>query len=166
MSQMMFSYLESRAWLTKQVEKLLSWWWLRGSTPTALHHPLSIAGFLTLSPSTLIALMFLCVSACMSAMICLPQCWASFFKSVSHSIHSNSVQQLELHRHDCLTEATQKNKPTNNTCLDYLLFKTLGEEEIFKSTSSFTCTKYLKIPLRKEMYLRFRNDGNSCWDSS
>lgn len=135
MSQMMFGYLESTAWLPKQVEKLLSWWWLRGSTPTSLHDPLSTAGFLTFYPYIYPQLWYfsssvwfcpsLSVFVCRST--CLFPCWLSFFNIrsfVTYVVihHLISVQQL-----DCVNRNKTKQQIYNRfhwfrRCLDYSLF--------------------------------------------
>lgn len=87
MSQMMFSYLESSAWDLKQVEKLLSWWWLRGSTPTALHHPLyrwlwHFISIYTNGSDMSLTYVSACISLLVYTFICHSACWLSFFKIV------------------------------------------------------------------------------------
>lgn len=100
MSQMMFSYLESSAWDLKQVEKLLSWWWLRGSTPTALHHPLyrwlwHFISIYTNGSDMSLTYVSACISLLVYTFICHSACWLSFFKIVFITLCPATILAIE-----------------------------------------------------------------------
>lgn len=102
MSQMMFSYLESSAWDLKQVEKLLSWWWLRGSTPTALHHPLyrwlwHFISIYTNGSDMSLTYVSACISLLVYTFICHSACWLSFFKIVFITLCPATILAIESH---------------------------------------------------------------------